>query len=67
MTESDANFLKSLDGREGFDFWSMTKLLGVKSTVMVEPEQQEWFEKSLDERKIPYKISIEDLEKYKID
>lgn len=65
-TENDANFLKSLDGRDGFDFWSMTRLLGVKTTVMVKPEQQKWFEKTLGERKIQYEISIVDLEKYKV-
>lgn len=66
MNENDANFLKSLDGRDGFDFWSMTRLLGVKTTVMVKPEQQQWLENSLDERKIQYRISIADLEKYKV-
>jgi hypothetical protein len=66
MTEGDANFLKSLDGVDGFDFWSLTKLLGTRATVMVEPERQEWFENSLSERKIPYEISITDLEKYKL-
>jgi hypothetical protein len=34
--------------------------------VMVKPEQQEWFENSLSERKIQYEISITDLEKYKV-
>jgi Carboxypeptidase activation peptide len=65
-TVGDANFLKSLDGGDGFDFWSLTKLLGTRATVMVKPERQEWFENSLGERKIQYEISITDLEKYKV-
>ena len=66
MTENEANFLKSLDGLDGFDFWSMARLLGTKTTVMVKPKQQEWFQNSLDDRKMQYEISISDLEKYKV-
>jgi hypothetical protein len=59
----DANFLKSLDGVEGFDFWSMKRLLGSSATVMVQPERQKWFEKSLMRKNIDYKILFENLEK----
>lgn len=62
-TVDEANFLKSLDGQEGFDFWVMPRLLGSTSTVMVTPEYQELFEYWLDERNVEYGISIADLEK----
>lgn len=62
-TESDANFLKSLDDLDGFDFWSLARLLGTEATVMVHPEQQESFETSLSERTIQHEILNDDLEK----
>lgn len=65
-SNDDANYLKSLDGHEGFDFWSLTKLLGSTATVMVTPQHQAWFEHSLDAFGIEYKISMDDLERYRI-
>lgn len=59
----DANRLKSFDGSDGFDFWSMTRLEGSTATVMVDPKRQEMFEKSLSDLGIEYKIIIADLEK----
>mgnify|MGYP003507274402 CR=1 FL=1 len=64
-TTEDANFLKSLTNDDAFDFWSLTRLVGATSTVMVQPERQYWFEKSLSERSIEYDVSISDLERYK--
>lgn len=61
----DVNFLKSLaaiDDDENFDFWSLQSTVGSMSTVMVKPDRQNWFEKSLNDRKIPYEVSIMDLE-----
>lgn len=63
LTNDDANFLKSLEALAGYDFWSMTRLLGSKTTVMVAPEHQTWFENSLEKRNIEFKVTIEDLEK----
>lgn len=40
-------------------------LSGSNATVMVDEKNQESFEKSLVKRKIKYRVSIEDLEKYK--
>lgn len=62
-TTEDANFLKSLANDDAFDFWSLTRLVGATSTVMVQPERQYWFEKSLSERSIEYDVSISDLER----
>ena len=65
-TQNDVNFLKSLtevDDDDGFDFWSLQSTVGSVSTVMVKPDQQNWFEKSLTNRKIQYRVSIIDLEK----
>lgn len=59
----DANFIKSLANDDAFDFWSLTRLVGATSTVMVQPERQYWFEKSLSEREIEYSVSISDLER----
>lgn len=59
----DASRLKSFDGFDGFDFWSMTRLVGSTATVMVDPKRQEIFEKSLNELDIEYKVIIADLEK----
>jgi hypothetical protein len=60
----DVNFLQSLADDEAFDFWSLTRLVGATSTVMVKPERQYWFEKSLGDRSIEYIVSISDLERY---
>lgn len=62
-TNDDANFLKSLDGHEGFDFWSLTRLMGSTATVMVTPQKQSWFERSLETLGMEFKVSISDLEK----
>lgn len=63
-TFDDVNFLHSLTGDEAYDFWSLTRLVGVTSTVMVKPERQYWFEKSLSSRYIEYNVSISDLKRY---
>lgn len=65
-TANDADFLKSMDGLEGFDFWSMSRILPSTTTVMVIPEHQQMFEKSLVERNIEFKILIKDLDEYKV-
>lgn len=62
-TDDDAKYLNSLDNLDGFDFWSKTRLLGSTATVMVTPEHQAWFENSLGNRNVEYKVTIEDLEK----
>lgn len=65
-TQNDVNFLKSLteiDDDESFDFWSLQSTVGSMSTVMVKPDRQNWFEKSLTNRNIQYRVSIMDLEK----
>lgn len=59
----DASRLKSFKALDGFDFWSMTRLLGSTATVMVDPKRQKMFEKSLSESGIEYKIIIANLEK----
>ncbi|KAG5677262.1 hypothetical protein PVAND_007033 [Polypedilum vanderplanki] len=63
MTEDDVNFLHSLTENENFDFWSLRRNVGIISTVLVKPNQQDWFENSLNEKKIPFMVKIEDLEK----
>lgn len=64
-TRENANFLESLVGREGFDFWSMTKLLDSTATVMVAPDHTLWFESALAQRNADFDITIDDLEAYK--
>lgn len=61
-TREDANLLESLVGREGFDFWSMSRLLGSTATVMVAPDQTLWFESALARQNVDFDISIDDLE-----
>lgn len=62
----DVNFLQSLADDEAFDFWSLIRLVGATSTVMVKPERQYWFEKSLSDRSIEHIVSISDLERYQV-
>jgi hypothetical protein len=63
-SEDDVNFLHSLVDNEDFDFWSLRKAVGVTSTVAVNPNSQSWFENSLNDREIPFTVTIEDLERF---
>jgi hypothetical protein len=62
-TIDDAEFIFSLVDDDRFDFWSLKKPVGMKTTVMVEPNSQRWFENTLGNRNIEYVVLIEDLQK----
>lgn len=46
---------------EAYDFWTMPKQIGKKSVVLVPPEYQKEFEKSLRKFNISYTVAVKDI------
>lgn len=61
-TRNDQSNLRSISlSSAAYDFWTMPKQIGKKSVVMVPPEYQKKFEKSLRKFNIFYTITVKDM------
>ncbi|KAG4072020.1 hypothetical protein HA402_010957 [Bradysia odoriphaga] len=62
-TKTEQNHLRSLSqSTEEYDFWSMTRIIGDSSNVLVAPDHQAKFERSLQNFNITYTVTVDNVE-----
>ncbi|XP_037034515.1 carboxypeptidase B-like isoform X2 [Bradysia coprophila] len=61
-TKTEQNYLHSLSqSTEEYDFWSMTRIIGDSSNVLVPPDHQDKFERSLQNNNITYTVVVDNV------
>ncbi|XP_050316277.1 carboxypeptidase B-like [Anthonomus grandis grandis] len=63
QTQENAEFLQKLKYKPNYDFWVESRAFGSPSDIMVDPVEQETFEKELSQTGMPYKVVVDDVER----
>lgn len=62
--QQQQDLIVSFVGNEFFDFWSAPNTVGLPTTIMVHPQAQIEFTRTLYTANIPYSVLIENVERY---
>lgn len=62
-SEDQLDLIEGLTQNDLYDFWSLSKMVGLPTIIMVAPDAQSSLVKTLEDAAIPYTVMIEDLER----